>query len=613
MARVGIKTATSLSPEYGKYLAAVATGRAHYLGEHIDPSGVKTIAVQFGAGARANPAIGISREFFTTVLKDYADWREKWWREAIQNSVDARASRIDCEVVQNDDGTWTISVEDDGGGMSEDVLLNKFLMLGGSTKVLGSGASGGFGKAKELLILPWLRWSVYSRGKYVLGEGLDYEVRDVTYKDGTRLEVVMPGDQTTNAASAIAFITKCYLPQIRFSVREQIEGNDVQIHRPRAALAIGEMLESLPGKMDIGVANVDYEAAHLYVRVNGLYMFSRWLNRLQGKQVIAEITAPSTEILTANRDGFRDWQTQNQIEKLTERFSKDVLSAIRSKSGLIRKKFEGKGKFQAERARSEVLAQISVVPPLDDDGFTAMDPIDIKHISEVMNYVSERAIRQESTDRHEGLGVAIPNGELAAELLRSVDFEGAHHVEESVRQLAWAPDFYVINEIEGYKVPAKFMPEAMKPQIVKLARTWTELCRYVLMQLGNFRPYGVGFQFSENALASYLEEDGERWLLLNPFVHRYERKETWSPSKPEHLKKLYAFAIHECTHLADGVEYHDEAFSSALTMNIAKTADGFRKIRKIVGAIRMRDQVAADVARNPRQTRIASRIARVGT
>jgi hypothetical protein len=613
MARAGVQTATSLTPEYGEYLAAVATGRARYVGEHIDAQGVKTIAVDFGKGKRRNPAIGISREFFTTVLKDYADWREKWWREAIQNSVDARATRIDCEAVQMDNGNWSIAVEDDGGGMTEDVLLNKFLMLGGSTKVLGSGASGGFGKAKELLILPWLSWTVHSRDRIVVGQGLDYEVNQAAYKDGTRLKVVMPGDQTTNAAAAIAFITKCNLPHVRFSVLEHVEGNEAVRHRPRADLAIEDVLETLPDKLMIGVSKVDYEAAHLYVRVNGLYMFSSWMSRLEGKQVIAEILAPSTEILTANRDGFRDWATRSQVDKLTERFSKDVLSALRSKSGLIRKKYEGKGKFQAERAQSEVLAQISYVPPVDDDGFTTMNARDIDSISQVMNYVSQRVIRQESTDEREGLGVAIPDGALAAELLRSVDFEGAHHVEESVRQLAWAPDFYVINEIEGFKVPTKFLPESMKPQVVKLARTWTELCRYVLMQLGNFRPFGVGFMFSENAAAAYLEEEGERWLMLNPFTSVRGRKDTWTPSKQDHLKKLYAFAIHECTHLADGVEYHDEAFSTALTMNIAKTADGFRKIRKIVGAIRMRDIAIADIARNPRGGRLGQRIRLAGT
>lgn len=31
-----VPTATSLTPQYGEYLAAVAAGRAQYVGEHID-------------------------------------------------------------------------------------------------------------------------------------------------------------------------------------------------------------------------------------------------------------------------------------------------------------------------------------------------------------------------------------------------------------------------------------------------------------------------------------------------------------------------------------------------------------------------------------------------
>ena len=50
------------------------------------------------------------------------------------------------------------------------------------------------------------------------------------------------------------------------------------------------------------------------------------------------------------------------------------------------------------------------------------------------------------------------------------------------------------------------------------------------------------------------------------------------------FKWLYAAAIHEATHFADGLDYHDEAFSSALTMNIAKCADGMLFYSKILQA-----------------------------
>ena len=187
----------------------------------------------------------------------------------------------------------------------------------------------------------------------------------------------------------------------------------------------------------------------------------------------------------------------------------------------------------------------------------------------------------------------MPTGEVAVELLTAVTFQGAHHVESAIRQLAWEPDFYLVNEIEGFRVPAKFKPETMKPRPLKLLKVWTELCRFVLMQLGEFREYGVGFMFSEHTAAAYLYEDREHWLLLNPFRDLKKRNRIWAPSSVNDLRWLYAAAVHECTHLADGLDYHDEAFASALTRNIARTADGFRQVRRIAASVKMNTPIVA--------------------
>lgn len=572
--------ASSLTDGYGALLAMVASGDAHFLGENIQPEGVKLVAIR--KGKAANPperTIGISREFFTTVLKDYEDWKLKWWREAIQNSVDAGATKIDCTVFYNEDGTVTCSVEDDGGGMDEDILLNKFLMLGGSTKKLGSGAAGGFGKAKELLILPWLSWRIHTRDRIIEGSGISYTVHPAPYLNGTSISATMPADQYTYEAPAQTFIQRCYLPDIRFSITKTKDGETEKFY-PKARLKSEELIDEAEGKVEVYVAPVNYDANRLYIRVNGLFMFDKWINTIPDKQLIVEIIAPSIEILTANRDGFRDWETRKMIDGLVERISKDVLSGLRAKKGLIRKKYLGTGKFKAKQLESDVLAEMGSIEQ-SDDGVTSISEYSVQQIGNILAEYDQPN---------------LPDKKLALELLSSVDFTGAFHIEEAVKQLVWEPDFFIINEVEGFKVPAKFLPETMKPQIVKLIRTWTELCRFVLMQLGNYRPYGVGFIFTDNTHAAYLEESQtERWLMLNPFVNPKRRAKTWTPSNMEDLKKLYAFAIHECTHLSDGIDYHDESFASALTNNIAKTGEGFRKLRKIANAVKIIDQPLVDV------------------
>lgn len=582
----GVYVAASDSDAYGPLLALIESKGATSLGENIDTRGRKLVAAR--VGHRRNPSIGISREFFTTVLKDYEDWQEKWWREAIQNSVDAGATKIDCEVVENPDGTWTASMRDNGGGMTEDVLINKFLMLGATTKVGAAGTAGGFGKAKELLILPWLTWQVHTRNRLVIGSGIDYTVEDAPNIKGTEIKVVMPGDQHTSASAAMAFIEKCYLPGVKFRVKatfqEAYRNWDKAV---RAKLKAKDLLETVPDKAEIYVTKVNYSPYNMFIRTNGLYMFSEYIGLTEKKQVIVEITAPSIQILTANRDGFRDREVKRSIGVLGERIAKDVRSALKTKRGLIRQKYEGSGKFQARERQAEILSEVGPIGPTSSKGVVKVEKEEVIHLSQVAEDIRDSA---------QGTA-AIPNRELATELLDNTVYTGAHHVEEAVRQLVWDPDFFLVNEIEGFKVPKKFKPETMAPRVTKLVRTWTELCRYVLMQLGNFREFGVGLVFSDSAGAMFVQEDGENWLLLNPYKDVDERKDTWSPTKKNDLKWLYAAAVHECTHLADGIIYHDESFAAALTFNIAKTADGFKHVRKIVNSIRMRDEATADVAR----------------
>lgn len=103
---------------------------------------------------------------------------QAWAREAIQNSFDAGASRIEFTCGEND----CLAI-DDGFGMTEEVLLNKLMVPGMSEKPYG--AVGGFGEAKKLLTFPWDHFIIATRsmgGKtlVVIGSG---EVWDY-WRDG---------------------------------------------------------------------------------------------------------------------------------------------------------------------------------------------------------------------------------------------------------------------------------------------------------------------------------------------------------------------------------------------------------------------------------------------
>ena len=61
-----------------------------------------------------------------------------------QNSMDCGSNRIDV-TIERDGANTQIAVSNDGQPMTQDILVNKFLTLGGSAK---DGGVGGFGKAK---------------------------------------------------------------------------------------------------------------------------------------------------------------------------------------------------------------------------------------------------------------------------------------------------------------------------------------------------------------------------------------------------------------------------------------------------------------------------------
>jgi 3'-phosphoadenosine 5'-phosphosulfate sulfotransferase (PAPS reductase)/FAD synthetase len=532
---------------------------------------------------RQNPAIRLGREFYEAALNDYTDWREKWWREAIQNSVDAGATKVACEAQKNPDETWTISVTDNGGGMTREIITDKFLVLGATTKPASSGAAGGFGKAKELLLMPWVRWTLESQESRLRGapdENNDFEPLEKPLK-GTRLTVVMQSDENlhTTDAQAISFIKKCFLPNVAFTVNGKTIRADLQGQR---------LIEEIPGKAQVMFAPSAKEKTYrMMIRARGLYMFDRGLKDEVGGHILVELTGPSVRLLSANRDSIRDWELSETINGLANKIASDVTSGTRAKKGLISQVFRGTGKFRSQKMGEDVLKNVGPVSSGAPGEKEAMMEAMLEALL-AMARAQKQSQEKGETPREVGPS-KIPDSVVVR---AAFDHAGANTraIETAVKQLAWQPDFYVMTASDvtgGFKVTKDFLPQSMAPRVTKLASVWTELCRYVLIQLACDKEFGVGFIFSHRAAATFTLVDGESWLLINPFRDMTKLKDIWSPSKEADLAWLYAAAVHECTHLANGIDDHNESFSSALTHNIARCAKGWRQVRAIEQSIKM--------------------------
>jgi hypothetical protein len=599
----GLYAVDSRSPAYPLSVLAVDEGTATIVGEHELPGGSFLRVLRFGKGLRSNPegsdgdgelrTVRLGPEFFQAPLKEYSEWPMKWWREVVQNSVDAGCSHMTLGTRENDDGTVTVYAEDNGRGMDRDTLLDKFLVLGATTKVGAAGKTGGFGKAKELILLPWLTWRIHTRDLEAAGNGADYRVRAVPMLQGTRIEVTMSADACTTLPAAQEFLSRCHIPQVEFSLVNENDPDQNTTMNPTSD--VGAMTMIGEGSRFLAYYQEQpRERYYAWVRINGLFMFEIYVGSLPG-QIMVELQGSSLDILHSNRDSLRDRGVQREVSEMQERLAKDTSSALRSQKGHVKKKWVQGDKFHASRLSSPTYLPIDVMNQTGEGKFQ----LALEALEAIVGEYQQEVVRNEDASERQA------KTDLAREQLQNIAFGGDRHLEAALKQLSWKPDFILISEIDNFRVPARFTPEKMNVRVRRLLSVWAECCRWVLMQLGCASEYSVGFCFTTNASAQFMKEEGENWLLLNPFAskaglntlqsihYKYDSQKNvekelldtmFQVTQRSDFQWLYSLAVHECTHFADEVMYHDEAFASALTVNFARCADGMKQYRRILDA-----------------------------
>jgi hypothetical protein len=357
------------------------------------------------------------------------------------------------------------------------------------------------------------------------------------------------------------FVSKCYLPHIRITLNGE---------RLDADLECGKQVNTNEVSSDFMTMYYSPKARKargLFIRKNGLLMFEDYAEDIKGV-LIGEIVPPSVQVLQSNRDGFRSWSNSNQLNALKASLSKDTSSALK-KTKQERTRYEGE-----HEVRSEVENATGKLFSVLADHFGAA-----KNKKLAAQIAHNADLTMETLTKHaEKPGTFMPTGGVAGIILPGCF--GADNqqtqIEAAAAQLAWAADFYVVNEIEDFKVPKWLKPSDMKARPKKAARLYLEFCRLILIRLGHKGRFGIGWIFSTSEAegqgftrAAYLREEGMDWLLLNPFVGgNMEKREIFSIRNKSHINDLFSLALHECTHMVNGIMRHDENFSSALTKNI---------------------------------------------
>ena len=255
------------------------------------------------------------------------DWAESWWREAIQNAVDAcravedkRKGVIFCEVWDVEDSDKVmVTVTDNGIGMDRRTVIKNFLTKGGTLKP--AGATGGLGMAKELLLFSFPRWSIHSRkegisansavlvnGRYdpnyykpYLRKGQEpipdeyrgcFLGKQRKEQFGTKLEVVMKKGDAVSSDELKRFLGLSHLDGILVKYREGVmdkqgnrlrEGPWERIEAKNKIPATADPIKTLVRRWGPGFGSVWARIYHMpharkfkeiIVRINNLYMFT---------------------------------------------------------------------------------------------------------------------------------------------------------------------------------------------------------------------------------------------------------------------------------------------------------------------------------------------------
>jgi len=247
-----------------------------------------------------NEQVQIPSDFFTKSLKEYQDWRVAWFRETIQNAMDAKATRIDFTIKKTKQSIQ-VTVTDNGCGMDRATLLKGFLTLGGSNKEKNNDCSpiGGFGYAKHIILFAHQSYQICTQDYIVTGQGNHYSMekagRNIT---GTRITV------TLNPSENIQVLKQC--------CREFVKNTQTAIpitlnkkHLPTNTQSYSYHTDTVLGPLHFSEP-IRQRDMNLWVRIQGLPMFRYALNDTiqKGLVGILDLDGKPTELLTANRENF---------------------------------------------------------------------------------------------------------------------------------------------------------------------------------------------------------------------------------------------------------------------------------------------------------------------
>lgn len=271
--------------------------------------------------------VQFNEDYFKKTIYEYQDWEFAFCRETAQNSCDAKATEIHYTIEDTDDGI-RIVCEDNGVGMTKNILLTKFLVMGASYKDNNESVVGGFGYAKGIILFCHKSYTIHTNDLLLTGSyGRYNDPISTTKRTGTKLIITMDRDMSSTYS-------------LKSKLTEWVENSSLS--KTKVFLNGEELKQSGKkfeykkttkiGKLMINEADEYAYMSNLWIRMRGMAMFRKTIysDEIHFNGFIDLDSKSSIECLTANRDGLKN-EYEYGLSELIKYLSSELTSLQSSK------------------------------------------------------------------------------------------------------------------------------------------------------------------------------------------------------------------------------------------------------------------------------------------
>lgn len=512
--------------------------------------------------------VKLGSNFFKNELKNYANFGLAFYREFVQNSVDAGSKLIEFDVKQENDSKKAIVViKDDGEGMGEKIIKDVYLTLGETTKQ-SSESCGGMARARQLTTFAHDVWSIRTQDCFVEGSGGSYEIKTgQPFVKGCTMEIHV--DAVDKYGYRIDMLSSLYSYLEMCQLNCEVKVNGLEFKNPLYR-------RKLTRELEIGNIYVNKSSDlknMLFVRVKGMLMFSK--NIRPPCCVILELNPEmSRKILVSNRDSI-NWEHDRTLSDFLAELNIDTNSALKDRSQRWTKRFGSSVKLFNAKKENFVFSN-DTHKTIQNKEAALVSNVENTKGKDINLQLSDKIalvqkIKEEIGENSNDISFEL-DGKSKEELMDLFDFDtivSEKNFEGFKKQeIVKKEESYIIyadtDNDKIKKVISKFEPQNLDGKRLKLLKIWEIACQEVLKIRSKDRDEEIrwmsGFNFSSE-LALLKTDNSVHYILFRPVDDNGLL--AYSINDKDSLLKLLVYAIHEICHIS--YTYHDEDFAAHLT------------------------------------------------